>query len=56
MPLVMWAHDIDQPDYARRLDALESRAACAARVEGLDANLSGPVVDEPPRGRLGAAP
>lgn len=28
--LVMWVHDIDQPDYARRLDALERRAACAA--------------------------
>jgi [ribosomal protein S18]-alanine N-acetyltransferase len=39
--LVMWAHDVDQPDYAQRLDALEARAACAARVEGLDANLTG---------------
>jgi len=37
--LVIWAHDVDQPDYARRLDALEAGAACTARVEGLDSSF-----------------
>ncbi len=53
--MVMWVHEVDQADYGRRLDALESRAACAARVEGLDANLTGPPVGKPPAGRLGMA-
>jgi [ribosomal protein S18]-alanine N-acetyltransferase len=54
--LVMWVHDVDQEDYARRLDVLEASAACTARVERLDANLTGPAVGGPPAGRLGTAP
>jgi [ribosomal protein S18]-alanine N-acetyltransferase len=34
--LVMWAHDIDQPAYAARLDALDRRTDCLASLQGLD--------------------
>lgn len=33
--LVMWAHDIDQPDYGRRLAGIESGLAGPAIVEGV---------------------
>ncbi len=34
--LIMWAHDIDQPAYAERLDRLDRAAGCEAQLEGLD--------------------
>jgi [ribosomal protein S18]-alanine N-acetyltransferase len=34
--LIMWAHDIDQPAYAERLDRLDQAAGCEAQLEGLD--------------------
>jgi [ribosomal protein S18]-alanine N-acetyltransferase len=37
--LVMWAHDVDQPAYATRLDALEAGSACTARLDRLDPTL-----------------
>ena len=34
--LVMWAHEIDEPDYAGRLDALDRGAVSRAELRGLD--------------------
>ena len=40
--LIMWAHDIDQPDFAARMERLEGQARCRAEVRGVDV-----LVDDP---------
>ena len=34
--MVMWAHDVDQPDYLARLDAIERQIPGATIVDGLE--------------------
>jgi ribosomal-protein-alanine N-acetyltransferase len=34
--LIMWAHDIDQPAYAQRLDRLDAASGCRAELRGVD--------------------
>ena len=52
--IVMWAHDVDGPAYAERLQALEAPLAASTRLDGVSAPAT--VLADPAASELGRRP